>query len=356
MRAKISVNLNKLYSNAITVQSNCELFGVNVAGVTKMHGASIEICNTLLESGIKIIADSRIENLAKIQNLDCEKWLMRLPSISQCSDVVKLTDLSFNSEIDTIICLNNHAKQQNKLHNVILMFDLGDLREGYFNIDDLYGAINTILRLSNIRIAGIGTNLSCYGGIMPTQENLSHLGLIAKETMDEFNLDFKYISGGNSTSYSLIQNRTFPKDTGVNNLRIGDTIYLGRDMIKREFIPEMHNDSFMLQCEIIEVKEKPSIPIGIRGYAALNTQPEFTDRGIRKRAICSVGKQDIDLDIIPTDPNIEVLGASSDHLLLDIHDSEYNYKPGDILTFSMLYTAIMRGFTSKYIDKEFIYD
>ena len=356
MRAKISVNLNKIYENSITVQKNCELFGVNVAAVTKMHGASIEICNTLVESGIEIIADSRIENLAKIQNLDCEKWLMRLPSISQCSDVVKLADVSFNSELDTIICLNNHAKQQNKIHNVILMYDLGDLREGYFDIDDLYGAISAILRLSNIRIAGIGTNLSCYGGIMPSEENLTQLAMVAKQTMDEYNIEYKYISGGNSTSYSLIRNQTFPKGEGINNLRIGDTIYLGRDMIERQFITGMHHDSFILQCEIIEVKEKPSIPIGIRGYAALNTQPEFIDRGIRKRAICSVGKQDIDLDIIPTDPNIKVLGASSDHLLLDIHDSEYAYKPGDMLTFSMLYTAIMRGFTSKYIDKEFIYD
>ena len=356
MRAKISINLNKIYKNALTVQENCMQFGVNVASVTKMHGASIEICNTLLESGIKIIADSRIENLAKIQNLDCEKWLMRLPSISQCADVVKLADVSFNSELDTIICLDNHAKQQNRIHNVMLMYDLGDLREGYFDLDDLYGSISAILRLSNIRIAGLGTNLSCYGGIMPTEENLTQLSMIAKQTMDEFNLEYKYISGGNSTSYSLIHNQTFPKGKGINNLRIGDTIYLGRDMIQRQFIPGMHHDSFILQCEIIEVKEKPSIPIGERGYAALNTKPEFVDRGIRKRAICSVGKQDIDLDIIPTDPNIKILGASSDHLLLDIHDCEYAYKPGDTLTFSMLYTAIMRGFTSKYIDKEFIYD
>ena len=158
---------------------------------------------------------------------------MRLPSISQCSDVVKLADVSFNSELDTIICLNSHAKQQNIIHNVILMYDLGDLREGYFDLDDLYGSIGAILRLSNIRIAGIGTNLSCYGGIMPSEENLTRLSMIAKQTMDEFNLEYKYISGGNSTSYSLIHNQTFPKGEGINNLRIGDTIYLGRDMIQR---------------------------------------------------------------------------------------------------------------------------
>jgi predicted amino acid racemase len=141
-----------------------------------------------------------------------------------------------------------------------------------------------------------------------------------------FDHSLKYISGGNSTSYTLIYDKMFPET--VNHLRIGDTFYFGRDMSRRTYIEGMQHDCFVLSCEIVEIKEKPSVPIGTQGYAALNTKPSFEDKGIRRRAICSVGRQDIDLDIIPHDSDIHVLGASSDHLLLDITDCDTNYKIG----------------------------
>lgn len=233
----------------------------------------------------------------------------------------------------------------------MLMWDLGDLREGYFYIEDLIVAIKKIQKLPNIRIYGLGTNLSCYGGIMPTVENLTKLTEVARIAERECNISFKYISGGNSTSYTLVNDGTFPK--GINNLRIGDTFYFGRDMSRRTYINGMQHDCFVLQCEIIEIKEKPSMPVGVSGYAALNTKPVFEDKGIRRRAICSAGKQDIDLDMIPHDKKITILGASSDHLLVDITDSEQHYQIGDTLSFNMLYTSVMRSFTSKYIDKEY---
>ncbi len=351
MRAKVIVDLNKIQKNAEIILNKCEKFGINVTAVTKMHGADPIICRALIEAGVRILADSRIENLMNIKDISCEKWLLRIPAISNCEQVVLYSDMSCNSEISTIERLNYYAMQHNKIHNVMLMWDLGDLREGFFDLEDLIISIKKIQKLSNIHIYGLGTNLSCYGGIMPTVENLTRLSEVAHIVEQECNINFKYISGGNSTSYTLVNDGIIPQ--GVNNLRIGDTFYFGRDMSRRIYIDGMEHNCFVMQCEIVEIKEKPSIPIGVSGYAALNTRPVFEDKGMRKRAICSVGKQDTDLDMHPHDKKISILGASSDHLLIDITESENDYQIGDILSFDMLYTSVMRSFTSKYIDKEY---
>ena len=349
MRATITVNLQNIQKNAAIIQENCAKFGVEVTAVTKMHGASLPICEALLNAGIKRLADSRVENLRNIEGLSCEKWLMRLPAPSICEEAVSYADVTFNSELSVIQRLNECAKAQHKKHKVLLMWDLGDLREGFFDLSDLLETAREIRKLGNIELCGLGTNLSCYGGIMPTVENLTRLREVADILEGEENIKLEYLSGGNSTSYTLVLDGVYP--LGINNLRIGDTFYFGRDMSRRTYIPGMCHDCFVMNCEIIEIKEKPSVPIGVSGYAALNTKPHFEDKGIRRRAICSVGRQDCDLDMIPHDPDISILGASSDHLLVDITDSNENYKVGDILSFDMLYTSVMRGFTSKYVEK-----
>lgn len=352
MRAKVTIDLEAIRHNAKTVIANCAAFGADVTAVTKMHRADLKISKALVESGIKCLADSRIENLRNIVSLNAEKWLLRIPAPSVAEDVVRYSDLSLNSEISTIRLLNEHAERQGKIHKIMLMWDLGDLREGYFDYEQLKAAALEIKTMSNVALSDIGTNLSCYGGVMPTAENLTELIRIAERLKSDAEVNLRYISGGNSTSYSLVLDKTFVR--GVNNLRIGDTIYIGRDMQKRTDAPGMKNDAFVLSCEIAELKEKPSVPVGERGYAALNVIPEFEDKGIRKRALCSVGRQDIDYDIEPFDAGASILGASSDHLIVDVTDSKKKYKIGDILKFKMKYTAVMRAFTSHYVDKEYV--
>ncbi|NLW70024.1 MAG: alanine/ornithine racemase family PLP-dependent enzyme [Eubacteriaceae bacterium] len=352
MGARLIIDINKIKDNARQILGECGGAGVSVAAVTKMHRADRLICEALLEAGIKILADSRIENLAKIADIPCEKWLIRIPALSECERVVDLADLSLNSEIAVIRELDKLAGIKGKTHGVLLMFDLGDLREGYFKEEDLLAAAKETLELKNIRLRGIGTNLSCYGGIKPTFENLSRLVAIARRIQKELSVKLDYISGGSSTSFSLVREGKLPE--GINNLRIGDSILIGRDDLTRQYIPSMHSDCFVLECEIVEIKEKPSVPIGETGIAALNRLPVFTDKGIRKRAICSVGRQDIDTDMEPLDEKIELLEASSDHLLADITDCDKEYKIGDRLRFKMKYTSAMRAFTGEYIVREYI--
>ncbi len=352
MRAKITINIPKIRQNAAIIIDKCAQYGIEISAVTKMHCADVKIAAALVKSGVKILADSRIENLKKLRDIPCEKWLIRIPAPSLAEEVVTYADVSLNSETGVIRALDAAAGKIGAKHKVILMFDLGDLREGYFNDDDLFAAAAHVRTLKNISLYGIGTNLSCYGGVMPTVENLSRLVSLADALERKYHIKLKYVSGGSSTSYTLVHDGVIPK--GVNNLRIGDTFYFGRDMSRRTYIDGMQHDCIVMSCEIAEIKTKPSLPVGAGGFASLNRRPEFIDKGPRRRAICSLGRQDADLDMIPHDKKIAILEASSDHLLVDITQSDTDYKVGDILTFNMLYTSCLRAFTSPYVDKEYI--
>ncbi len=352
MRARVSINIPKIKKNAEIIINKCSAFGIEAAAVTKMHCADIAISKALTESGIKILADSRIENIKKLSGINCEKWLLRIPAPSILEETVEYCDVSLNSELSVIEELSRIAQRLGKIHKVILMFDLGDLREGYFYQNDILSAALKVSRMKNILLYGVGTNLSCYGGIMPTVENMTRLLEVSEIIEENTGQKLKYISGGSSTSYTLLLDGTMPR--GINNLRIGDTFYFGRDMSRRTYIEGMEHDCMVLTCEIAEIKTKPSVPIGKQGFASLNRKPVFEDKGLRKRAILSIGRQDTDLDLIPKDKNITVMEASSDHLLVDVTQSEIDYKVGDCISFDMLYTSCLRSFTSPYVDKEYI--
>ncbi len=356
MRAFVNVDIPKIKYNADIIIKKCAESGIDVAAVTKMHSADPVISRALVESGIKYLADSRIENLKSLseEGIDAQKWLMRIPAPSIVSDVVKYSDMSFNSEITTLRLLNDEAGRQGKKHKIMLMWDLGDLREGYFELKEIIQTAKEITSsLENLELSGLGTNLSCYGGVKPTNKNLTALLGVKDAIENETSVKLEHISGGNSTSYSLLLAGEMPE--GINNLRIGDTFYFGRNMQERVYLDYMKNDCFILTGEVVEIKTKPSVPIGERGYAALNSLPEFEDRGEIIRAIISVGKQDTDLDMSPLDEGVTILGASSDHLICDITGAGRNISVGDTMSFNMLYTATMRSFTSKYTDKTYTY-
>ncbi|GAI29781.1 unnamed protein product, partial [marine sediment metagenome] len=76
--------------------------------------------------------------------------------------------------------------------------------------------------------------------------------------------------------------------------------------------------------------------------------------GIRKRAILAIGKQDIYLNgLIPLKEGIKIVGASSDHLIIDITDFKEELKVGDEVKFRLNYPALLSATTSKYINKYF---
>lgn len=200
---------------------------------------------------------------------------------------------------------------------------------------------------------GIGTNLTCYGGVLPSTKNLGILRDIAIEIENTYNMSLEIVSGGNSSSIYLVQNKQIPDK--INSLRLGKAILFGTEFAYGKRIENTYGDVFKLHAEIIEIKEKPSVPTGEIGLDAFGEKPIFIDRGIRKRAILGIGKQDVRVDnIIPRDSDIIIIGGSSDHLIVDITNCKNQYDIGDILEFYIHYIGVLQAMTSEYIDKVLI--
>ncbi|NLL82273.1 MAG: alanine/ornithine racemase family PLP-dependent enzyme [Tissierellia bacterium] len=349
---RIIVDTKKVLQNVKTIVNMANEKGIGIAGVTKGFCAIEEIVNAYVEGGVKYLVDSRIQNLKKLEKFNVPKILSRLPMISEAEDVVKYADISLVSEVDTIKALSEVATKLNKTHRIIIMIDLGDLREGYFIEEEVYQAVEETIRLKGIEIAGIGTNLTCYGGLIPDEELLHRLVVIGDRINDKFGIELEIISGGNSSSLHLLKNGNLE---GINNLRLGDSLMRGTESAYDQLIPNTYNDAFTLEVEIVEIKDKPSVAQGKIGRDAFGNIPTFIDRGVRKRIICAIGKQDIDFDtIFPIDKDLIILGGSSDHLIIDGSDSKIEYRIGDIIKFNMEYVSILRATTSSYVKKVII--
>ena len=348
MYPKIVINKKKFKHNLKYLLDISHNRGISVMGVSKVFCADQNLIDILNEENIDYIADSRIDNLASIVT-DKPKVLLRLPSISAAEEVILNSDISLNSELLTIKELNRLSKKHNLIHGIILMIDLGDLREGLFYDKDVFDIIKDILSMKNISLKGIGTNLTCYGGVIPTAKILTKLVEYKTRIETMFDISLGIISGGNSSSIELLLDDKIP--FGINNLRLGESIVLGRETAYGTFIDNTYSDVFTLEAEIIELKDKPSIPIGQVGMNAFGKVPEFKDKGNILRAILSVGKQDVDHnEIIPFD-NIDILGSSSDHIIVDVSNSVNLYEVGDIIKFRLTYASILSLMTSKYVSK-----
>ena len=348
MYPRIVINTKKFRHNLKKILDIAHNSGISVMGVSKVFCADHTLINILNKENTDYIADSRIQNLSSI-NVDIPKVLLRLPSHNNAENVILNSDISLNSELSTVKLLNKYSKIHNVLHGVILMIDLGDLREGIFEEKELFDTVKNILLLENISLKGIGTNLTCYGGVIPTPKILSRLVEYKDILEDRFNITLEIVSGGNSSNINLLLEGKLP--LGINNLRIGEAIVLGRETSYGSMIEGTYSDVFTLETEIIELKNKPSIPIGEIGMNAFGKVPIFVDKGNIQRAIIAIGKQDVDYNEIQPFDMVNILGSSSDHIIIDVTNSEKFYKVGDIIKFKLTYSSILSLMTSKYVGK-----
>lgn len=351
MYPRLLIDLDKLSHNAKTLRKLCLDHNIEPMVVTKVHCAHPGITKAMIDAGYTMLADSRIENLIELKAMapNLKRVLLRLPMMSEIDKVTEYANLSLNSEPTSLEALSISSKKKGVTHEVILMVDLGDLREGVLP-ENLESLVEYTLSLDNLSLVGLGVNLTCYGGVIPDDDNLGQLIALAKNIETRFNMTFKYISGGNSSSLYKLINNTMPEN--INNLRLGEAIVLGRETAYGEPIENTHNDAFRLETQIIELKEKNSLPIGKIGMDAFGNTPVFVDRGLMKRAIVAIGRQDVRVEgLTPVDPGVEIIGASSDHLILDVTHSEQDYEVGGVISFNVDYGALLTLMTSKYVEK-----
>jgi len=347
---RIEINLSQIQHNARIL---CELYekqGISLMGVSKAVLGEPLIAEAMIRGGVKFIADSRLENIQRMKNSRVSaQFVLLRTALSQAESVVEDVDISLNTEIDTLEKLNYYASLQNKIHQIILMVEMGDLREGILP-HDLFLFVKQVLCLPHLKIIGLGCNLACYGGIKPDRQKMQQLSALTDAIEQKFDLNLSLISGGNSANYEWYKST---KQVGrINNLRIGESILLGCGTVNRQAIPKLHTNAFKLIAEVIESKVKPSLPFGEIGQDAFGNIPVFKDCGMHQRAIIALGKQDTLISGLSCDRDLEILGSSSDHLVLDSQKSDL--KVGVGVNFNLDYGSLLSAMTSPFIKKQFI--
>jgi predicted amino acid racemase len=345
---RLEIDLDKICHNARTLVQRLDDRGISVTAITKATLGSPEIAAALLQAGVGALGDSRIENIEAMRCADvaASMTLIRSPMLSQASRVVTHADVSFNTELDTISKLSSFAQRARRTHGIVLMVELGDLREGIMP-DDLESAVRETLRLPNIAFKGIATNLACRSGVSPDARNMAELSALADSIEATFGLTVEMVSGGNSANLPWALSGA---DTGrINDLRLGESILLGREPLHRQPIEGLHTDAITLIAEVIESKVKPSQPWGQIAETAFGAKSAAEDRGQISQTILAVGHQDTDPCGLGPPLGIEIIGASSDHLIVD---SGRDCLPvGDEMKFQLNYSALIRVMTSPFVAK-----
>ena len=194
----LTIHLDRVEANTRALASR--LPGVSLVGVVKTTCGSHEIGQAMLRGGAMALADSRLPNLAKLRaaGIRSPLWLLRAPAPAQAGDVVRLADVSLESEFATLRALDTAASAVGIVHRVIVMVELGDLREGIMP-DELLPLVDQTVALEHIQILGVGTNLGCYGGIVPSRENLGRLVNLATEVRRRLGGPIVVSGGASST-------------------------------------------------------------------------------------------------------------------------------------------------------------
>lgn len=312
----------------------------------------------LLGLGVREVCDARISNLKTIKELDSsiETVYIKPPAKDCIEEVVRYADASFNTEFETIKWLSEEAIKQNRFHKIIIMIELGDLREGVMG-ENLMVFYESVFQLPNIEVTGIGANLNCVSGVYPSEDKLIQLCLYKQLIETKFDRPIPWITGGTSVVLPLLFRKQVP--LGVNHFRIGETLFFGNDLWTGEPIEGMEQDVLKLSGQIIEVTEKPKVPIGYIGTnpSGESFQVDKEDYGeTSSRAIIDLGVLDVSKQefIIPEDNELELIAGSSDMLVLDLGDAKDRYKVGDEILFHLKYMGALRLLSSDYIEKRIV--
>jgi len=352
---RLEIDLGRLQHNAITLVKRLARQGISISGVSKAVLGLPEIVRIWLAAGVSSIGDSRLETIEAMvgAGITAPLLLIRTPMLSQVERVVTHATTSCNSEPVVIRALAAAALRQGRRHGVLLMVELGDLREGILP-PDLEAIAELTLGLPSLQLMGIGSNLGCQHGVAADADNMAELSALANALEARFGISLELISGGNSANLAWLEQSGAPGR--INHLRLGEALLLGREPLGRTAIPGLHTDAFNLVGELIEVKTKPTRPWGRQGLTSFSNEnsrqpPLRADRGLRQRGLLALGIQDVDPAGLEPPPGVSIVGASSDHLVLE---ADHPLTVGEELGFSPNYGALLRAMTSPFVQRRCI--
>ena len=347
----LEIDLSKVQDNAEQLVAMAGAKGIDITGVTKSVLGNPRIAACLVAAGISSLGDSRLDNIVRMKTADIKApfVLIRTPTVGEAHDVVENVDVSFNSELVVIAELSREAIRQHTTHDIVLMVEMGDLREGV-PVRDLAKTIEAIQFMDGIRLKGLGMNLACMNGVKPSQANMALFSDLAEKYEKQHGLLFHIISGGNSANIQWMEKVDSPGR--INTVRLGESIFIGRETISQQHIKGLHLNAITLVAEVIESKIKPSCPMGDIGLDAFGKNPVFEDKGEMLRSIVALGKQDVTVAGLTPLMDVDIIGSSSDHIVLD--STRAPLQVGDRVSFGLDYAALLSSMTSPFVANNYI--
>ncbi|MBC1261705.1 alanine/ornithine racemase family PLP-dependent enzyme [Synechococcus sp. BSF8S] len=348
---RLEIRLDRIAHNARSLVDRLSARGLSLTAVTKATLGLPQVAAVLAAAGVSGIGEPRIETLRALRRsgVTLPLTLIRSPMPSQVAEVVAQADISLNTEPAVMALLSAEAIAQDHRHGVVLMVELGDLREGIMP-EHLEGIAGGLLRLPGLDLIGIGANMACQNGVVPSRASMAELSMLATGLEAAFGIVLPIVSGGNSANLTwLFAGGAVGR---INNLRLGEAILLGREPLQRQPIPGLRTDAFRLVAEVIESNRKPTLPWGRSRQGAFGPPPARVDRGERWRVLLALGLQDVDAAGLTLPPGMTLLGASSDHLVLDT--GSMAVAVGTELGFELNYSALLRAMTSPFVARSLI--
>jgi len=352
--AYVKLYRSELKHNFDFLDSMFKKNGIKWGITTKLLCGNRDFLEEVIDLGIGEVHDSRISNLRRIKEIDPDTLTIYIkpPPKDIIPDVVKYADASLNTELSTMFELSEEAERQKKVHKVIIMIEMGDLREGVMR-DDLINFYEKVFKLPGIEVIGLGTNLNCMHGVMPDSDKLIQLALYKQIIELRFNKKIPLVSGGTTVTIPLLIRGQLPD--GINHFRVGEALFFGKNLFTDGVIEGMSDQVLELYTQVIEISEKPIVPTGELGVNPQGKRMEISQDDYGKtsyRAIIDIGVLDIQPDyLIPVNDNIKILDASSDMLILDVGTNERGYKVGDEIRFKLKYMGALGLMSSDYIQK-----
>lgn len=345
---RVEINLGKIQANARYLVRRLGARGLSVTGVTKAVCGHPDVAEAMLDGGVVGLADARVANLFRMRTagITCPISTIRAPMLSELEDVVRCCDASYNTEMDTILKLGAAAKQQGTSHGVILMVEMGDMREGIMP-DNLDACAARVIATPGVALKGIAANFACMGNVAPTAGDMAMFSRLADQVEVACGPFVELVSGGGSANLPW----ALGEDSSgrVNNLRLGEAILLGTDPVTGHPISGLNTDAFALVAEVIESRDKPSAipPASIAPELGILRLVRNDD--LRTRTILAVGQQDTDTSGLTFPSGIMFIGATSDHTVVDTAKSAVPV--GSEIKMGMKYSALMRAMSAPDVAK-----
>lgn len=364
--AELIIQTEKIKSNIKWLSEYFRQRNIHWSLITKVFSGDKTFLQQVLSDDVvdtlNSVGDSRLSSLRNLKSVKpgIRTIYIKPPAKAYVEEVIRYADISLNSSLSTLEALNEEAGRKGVVHRVILMVEMGELREG-INPADVPAFCKQALRLSNIEVIGLGSNLGCMYGIEPTPDKLLDLATLRQAVSSLLGRGIPFLSGGTSITLPLLEKGDVPKE--INHFRVGETAFFGTSPLNDQRFKQLSVDTFLFSANIIELEEKKIVPEGVIGQGSVGRAASFSNNNSTAtavKAILDFGLLDVAKeDLEPEDPGLRFVGMTSDMMVLDLGNNETGdgstrYRIGDQVRFRPNYMAVARLLHSRFIDKVFV--